>query len=201
MSPDGFGKALEGIRNMKGVSRDDLVSMCAAIEQMGKTPEAGMSSNPRDTQFTGFADLLLKEMLNQREGRWIDFNEDDKEYAVIVAQRAYDLVEHAILSMSPIAFQSYEYDEIIHSIPDMTEWPEREERIEKIPDLIELSNHPDTTSQLAMSEARLRELVFLAIGRAGMCWSEIPPGTFDDAKAQQIGEELLKAIQMLLREE
>lgn len=97
---------------------------------------------------------------------------------MIIRQRAYDLVKYTLLHVDHVDLDS-------HSI---------EEHIEKIPDLTEMSNHPDTTPQLAMSQARLRELIFLAIGRAGMCWSEIPSGTFDDAKAQQIGEELLNAI-------
>ncbi len=92
-----------------------------------------MSKNPRDTQFHDFAGLLLEEMLEQRKGDWINFNADDTEafdeYSAIIARRAYDLVEHAISTMNPIAFQcSKDDDEIIHAVPDLSAWPKEESR-------------------------------------------------------------------------
>jgi hypothetical protein len=41
---------------------------------------------------------------------------------------------------------------------------------------------------------RLRELIMLAIGRASMCWSEMPRGVYDDGKAAKIGEKLVDDI-------
>jgi hypothetical protein len=41
----------------------------------------------------------------------------------------------------------------------------------------------------------LREQVFLALGEASMCWSEIPQGVFDSVRASEIGEQLLVAIE------
>jgi hypothetical protein len=44
------------------------------------------------------------------------------------------------------------------------------------------------------SHGRLEELVYLTLGRASMCWSEIPKGVYDDECAHRLGEELLRAI-------
>lgn len=49
----------------------------------------------------------------------------------------------------------------------------------------------------AMKEAKLRELVFHAIGEASMCWEKIPQGKFDDARAKAIGEDLINKIKSL----
>ena len=43
-------------------------------------------------------------------------------------------------------------------------------------------------------DSRLEELVHLSIGRASMCWSEIPKGVFNDTYAKQIAQDLLLAI-------
>lgn len=48
-----------------------------------------------------------------------------------------------------------------------------------------------------LKEAQLRELVFQAIGEASMCWSKLPQGKFDDARAKAIGERLLADIKDL----
>ena len=49
-----------------------------------------------------------------------------------------------------------------------------------------------------MDEAKLRELVSLALGKASMCWSEIPTGVFDSEKMKRIDEELIQAIKELM---
>jgi hypothetical protein len=41
---------------------------------------------------------------------------------------------------------------------------------------------------------KLYELVFTALGQASMCWSKTPSGIFNDVKATQIGNELIKNI-------
>ncbi len=43
----------------------------------------------------------------------------------------------------------------------------------------------------------LEELLSVAIGEASMCWSETPKGTFDDKKASEISEKLIKNIKCL----
>lgn len=45
-----------------------------------------------------------------------------------------------------------------------------------------------------MDNSMLREMVFLALGKVSMCWSETPKGVFNDERAVQIGEELLQSI-------
>jgi hypothetical protein len=46
-----------------------------------------------------------------------------------------------------------------------------------------------------MTREKLSELIFISLGRASMCWSELPRGTFDSTTAVQLGEEILKAIE------
>lgn len=47
--------------------------------------------------------------------------------------------------------------------------------------------------------AKLQELVMIALGQASTCWSHIEAaGVFDDSKAIQIGDELVKQIKDLM---
>jgi hypothetical protein len=48
---------------------------------------------------------------------------------------------------------------------------------------------------------KLQELVFLAIGKASMCWSETPTGVFNDVEASKIARGLMIAIQEQVNEE
>jgi hypothetical protein len=77
----------------------------------------------RDTHFVGFARLLMKDLLWDSGG--FSFNvpvgEAIEKCKVVIAQRAYDLVEHALENTSLYDLDSYE--EQIKPIPDMTEWP------------------------------------------------------------------------------
>ena len=41
---------------------------------------------------------------------------------------------------------------------------------------------------------KLRELVFMAIGEASMCWSEVPSGVFESTRAKKIGDKLMEGI-------
>jgi hypothetical protein len=43
----------------------------------------------------------------------------------------------------------------------------------------------------------IRQQVFEALGEVSMCWSERPAGVFDDVKARQIGERLIRDIKRL----
>lgn len=85
-------------------------------------------SNPRDMQFKGFAKKLIEEMLAQRQGNWIDFNDWDhdeiEEYSQVIARRAYDLVEHTLSWTAHIDLDRLLPDEHATRIPDLTEWPE-----------------------------------------------------------------------------
>lgn len=89
-----------------------------------------MSNTDRDTHFNSFAFELIKEMLAQRQGDWIDFNADDteaiEEYSTIIAQRAYDLVVHALKEMNPTPYTYFDTPEEIikNGVPDMLVLPD-----------------------------------------------------------------------------
>jgi hypothetical protein len=77
--------------------------------------------NPRDTQFVNFAKLVIADLEEDHDLR-MDIAIDD--VIAIIARRGYDLVEHALETMNPIAHQyAKSTEEIVRSIPDM-EWPE-----------------------------------------------------------------------------
>lgn len=103
----------------------------------------------RDTHFANFAKRLLNEMLEVRTD-YIEFNKYDtdeaKRYEQIIAQYAYDLVEHVLQALTPqhptgvsqhltedhISYLKVNYgipsvSDIIKAIPDMTELPEHTE--------------------------------------------------------------------------
>jgi hypothetical protein len=46
-----------------------------------------------------------------------------------------------------------------------------------------------------MNKEKLREIIFISLGRASMCWSEVPRGVFDSTTAAELGEEIVKAIE------
>lgn len=96
----------------------------------------------RDTQFAGFAKLLWQEIvvhfasLEQKhhiEDGCIVCNRTYEELAAIIepliAERAYDLVEHTIKSQAQGVDLIWKNDhewmaEQMQSIPDLTQWPE-----------------------------------------------------------------------------
>jgi hypothetical protein len=44
------------------------------------------------------------------------------------------------------------------------------------------------------AKEKLTELVYINLGRASMCWSDIPSGVFDSTKAAELGKEIMDAI-------
>lgn len=44
----------------------------------------------------------------------------------------------------------------------------------------------------------IREEVYMAIGEASMCWSEIPSGVFNSTRASQIAERILNLMPLEL---
>jgi hypothetical protein len=86
----------------------------------------------RDTQFIGFAKLLLKELLDDvlaeygfiggDRNAYADLNYDLAICEEIIAHRAYDLVEHAVTHADPKDLDVLGFDEAIGRIPDMVEW-------------------------------------------------------------------------------
>lgn len=89
-----------------------------------------MSTNPRETQFVGFAKLLYEDFLRQAEDEAstqdIYMPDYPDKWRVIVeqiiAERAYDLVVHVLGCGIP---QWMPLEEVsISQIPDLTQWPE-----------------------------------------------------------------------------
>ena len=52
-----------------------------------------------------------------------------------------------------------------------------------------------------MNKEKLTELVYINLGRASMCWSEIPRGVFDSTKAAELGQEIMDAIEKYVEED
>ena len=50
----------------------------------------------------------------------------------------------------------------------------------------------------SMDKEKLTELVYINLGRASMCWSEIPRGDFDSTKAAELGKEIMDAVEKYL---
>jgi len=44
---------------------------------------------------------------------------------------------------------------------------------------------------------KLKELVYIAVGSASMCWSKTPHGEFDEKLANKVSEKLIKDIEEL----
>lgn len=83
-----------------------------------------MSSNPRDTQFKKFADLLFDELFVDGD-TWVDTINSywKEEWKETIARRAYDLVVHTLSNTSHIDLDRLSEEEHAARIPDMVEWP------------------------------------------------------------------------------
>jgi hypothetical protein len=44
------------------------------------------------------------------------------------------------------------------------------------------------------AKEKLKEIVYINLGQASMCWSDIPSGVFDSTKAAELGKEIMDAI-------
>ena len=91
-----------------------------------------MSENERDTHFAGFAKVLFDELLSVDAGR-IDissYNQMDDamidRYRLIITQRSYDLVKHAIEEDSDVPqWMLTNRKKHVADVPDVTAWPEQ----------------------------------------------------------------------------
>ena len=85
-------------------------------------------SDPRDTQFAGFAKSLFHE-LYETDGVYYEITNDfwKEEWQEIIARRAYDLACH-VLEQVPLLIQNVPntltVEEVVRYVPDMTKWPE-----------------------------------------------------------------------------
>ena len=80
----------------------------------------------RDTHFVGFAKLLVEDLLGGPG--YIEVTEPYEEVYKIIAQRAYDLVEHTLKAVPHLTAQ-HRYDvqtveEITPYVPDLTQRPD-----------------------------------------------------------------------------
>jgi hypothetical protein len=87
--------------------------------------------NSRNTQFSGFAKLLMNELLG--DAGYIDVcrhgdAEAIEEMEETIARRAYDFVLHVVSNIVPNDIQQSTNQksiaEIVETIPDMTKWPD-----------------------------------------------------------------------------
>lgn len=51
-----------------------------------------------------------------------------------------------------------------------------------------------------IDDAKLKEIIFMKVGEASMCWSEIPNGVFESKKAEKIGYDILEAFILYLED-
>jgi hypothetical protein len=52
-----------------------------------------------------------------------------------------------------------------------------------------------------MNKEKLTELVYINLGRASMCWSEIPRGVFDSTKVAELGKEIMDTVEKYVEED
>lgn len=52
-----------------------------------------------------------------------------------------------------------------------------------------------------MTIEKLKEIIFMNLGAASMCWSETPKGVFNSTKAEKLGHEILEAMACYLEDE
>ncbi len=86
-----------------------------------------MSTDPRDTQFAGFAKLLWDELpiepeddeLSAAYDAWSDACEQ------IIARRAYDFAYHVVRKVIAMECTAeFVIRSELHEVPDLTTWPE-----------------------------------------------------------------------------
>lgn len=98
----------------------DPALFCANMQHASEKPGA------RDTQFAGFAKMLWEEVA-RNVSRHRDFLLDAKalrqEEEQIIARRAYDLVEYALSTVSPLDLDRLVIAEQVERTADLTAWP------------------------------------------------------------------------------
>lgn len=52
-----------------------------------------------------------------------------------------------------------------------------------------------------MTAEKLKEIIFINLGAASMCWSEIPKGVFDSTRAEQLGNEIIESVCIYIKDE
>ena len=82
------------------------------------------TENPRNTQFAGFAKLLMKDLDAVSTTTYANLGKAREAYELAIARRAYDLAMHVIEHTDPEICGEYDAPESkIRFVPDLTEWP------------------------------------------------------------------------------
>ena len=89
-----------------------------------------MANNERDTHFQGFAKLLWEDLettINDHYGFIPEGERLRRDFLplmyTLIAQRAYDLVEHALEAVPDIIPEVQSLKASLEAIPDLTQWP------------------------------------------------------------------------------
>ncbi len=92
-----------------------------------------MDEQERKEHFQGFAELLMQELnkndlLDLSNARIQDTIEQRKTRLIkqIIAERAYDLVLHAVWNIAPVDLERLFMKEVAAKVPDITAWPNYE---------------------------------------------------------------------------
>ncbi len=86
-----------------------------------------MDKNERNEHFQGFAMLLYQELSTIDGGHETVISEyrnkyDKQEIVQLIAQRAYDLVDHACTTITG-SMINWHIEDRVHAIADLTQWP------------------------------------------------------------------------------
>lgn len=124
---ESFGEAMDKLLTSTGPTQEEM--------QQVKEDHLAMS-NPRDTQFAGFAKLLLEDMMATNAMDIVDAERflracDREELLRLFARHAYVFACHTISSQSQGLDLLCNHDpewirERVELVPDMFEWPKEE---------------------------------------------------------------------------
>lgn len=124
---DTKGKERERWDEMHSILSPLFLDISVAIDHQEE------SKPVRDTQFRGFAKLLIRDLDAVSTTTYASLDKAKEAYDLAIARAAYRLVEHTIVELSCQGaidfsdpdFDKYEYaaSEMVEIIPDMAEWP------------------------------------------------------------------------------
>jgi hypothetical protein len=101
-----FVRSMREIENLRGHTKEEVEVIKEGI--------LNMASNPRDTQFQGFAHALLLQLAAEN-ALALNWDRFFGELELTIARRAYDLVNSGLIAL--------DLPEHMCDIPDMTELP------------------------------------------------------------------------------
>src|SRR5258708_39807100 len=113
MTTESFGAAMKRLQSLAGYTSEQLDTLKEAI--------LSMSANERDTHFQGSSHFLLQEM-SQRRFIGDDTSLQYEEMQTLIAQFAYDLVEHTFDTLGTMTWTHLTTNaEAAACVPDLTE--------------------------------------------------------------------------------